>query len=271
MNYGHIRFEVTDEGVAIITLDRPEVRNAWSGQMGEEVSDAYRVCDRDDRIRAVVLTGTPPAFCAGADLSSGGDTFSQASGQLGSAAAVTPPAWAVRKPVIAAVNGHAVGLGLTLALQCDMRIMAEDARYGVVQVRRGVLPDAFSHWTLPRIAGLAAAAEILLTGRTFDGREAKELRIAGRCLPSDEVLPAALEMATDIAINVAPLSAALSKRLLWDSMLLSPAEVGRFETDLHRHVMGTHDSREGVVAFLEKRRPQWELGVAQDWPAWPWH
>jgi enoyl-CoA hydratase/carnithine racemase len=224
------------------------------------------VCDGDDAVRAVVLTGTPPAFCAGADLSSGGETFKARPGATFSAAAVSPPAWEVRKPVIAAVNGHAIGLGLTLALQCDIRIVAEDAKYGVVQVRRGVLPDAFSHWTLPRLAGLASAADILLTGRMFDGREAKELGIASRCLPADEVLPAAMEIARDIAANTAPLSVALSKRLLWDSTGMTAEAVGQMETEFHHHVMGKADAREGVMAFLEQRPPDWAGRVSEEWP-----
>ena len=261
-----VRVEV-EGGVAVLTLDRPEVRNAFSGRMARELGDAYRACDADDDVRAVVLTGTPPAFCAGADMSSGGDTFERRDEASFSAAGVDPPAWEVRKPVIAAVNGHAVGIGLTLALQCDLRFMAADARYGVVQVRRGVLPDAYSHWTLPRIAGLAVAADVLLTGRLFDGREARELGIASRCLPNDEVLREALAVARTIATEVAPLSAALSKRLLWQSPGRTPAEVGELETALHHHVMGRADAREGVEAFLERRPPDWESRVSRDWPA----
>jgi enoyl-CoA hydratase/carnithine racemase len=255
-----------DRGVALITLNRPERRNAYSPGMGASLGAAYRACDTDDDVRAVVLTGAPPAFCAGADLSHGADVFARPSAETFSAAAVDPPAWMVRKPVIAAVNGHAIGLGLTLALQCDLRYFAADAKYGVVQVRRGVLPDAYSHWTLPRLAGLASAAEVLLTGRMFDGREARELGIASRCLPNDEVLPHALSVARDIAVNVAPLSAALSKRLLWRSMDLSPEEVGRLETEYHHVVMGRPDASEGVMAFLERRAPEWEARVARDWP-----
>ena len=176
------------------------------------------------------------------------------------------PAWQVRKPVIAAVNGHAIGLGFTITLQCDIRIMAADAKYGIVQARRGVMGDAYSHWTLPRIAGLAAAAEILLTGRMFDGREAKELGVCSRVLPNDEVLPAALELARDIATNVAPVSAALSKRLLWASFGLGPDEVERAETAMHHVIMGKPDAREGVLAFLERRDPQWSGSVTNEWP-----
>lgn len=258
-----VRYDV-DGGVATVTLDRPEVRNAFGAGMGEELADAYRQADADDAVRAVVLTGTPPAFCAGADLSAGGDTFAKRDEGDFSAAAVPVRAWDVRKPVIAAVNGHAIGIGFTLTLQCDIRIFAADARYGIVQVRRGVMGDGYSHWTLPRIAGLAGAAEILLTGRTFDGHEAKELGVCSRVLPNDEVLPAALELAADIAANTAPLSVAASKQLLWETWSLDAAAVERRETELHHVLMAHPDAREGVMAYLEKRRAAWTGQVSQD-------
>src|SRR3954454_22847392 len=166
--------------------------------MGRGLGEAYRALDADDDVRVLVLTGTPPTFCAGADMTAGAETFAKRSEAAFSAAGVDPPAWKVRKPVIAAVNGHAIGIGLTLALQCDIRIVADDAKYGVVQVRRGVIPDACSHWVLPRVAGLANAADVLLTGRLFDGAEAVALGLAGRALPAGEVLPAALAIAHDI-------------------------------------------------------------------------
>jgi enoyl-CoA hydratase/carnithine racemase len=266
--YEDIRMDV-DEGVAVLTLCRPDRRNAFSGQMGRELGDAYRRCDVDDAVRAVVLTGEPPAFCAGADLSPGGDTFERRDEESFSAAPVQPPAWEVRKPVIAAVNGHAIGIGLTLALQCDLRIMAADAKYAVPQVRFGVIPDAYAHWTLPHLIGVARAADVLLTGRTFDGREALALGIANRCVANDEVLPAARATARDIADNTAPLSVAISKRILWEALDSTPDQVAHLETELHRHVMGRDDAREGVLAFLEKRVPRWKLRVTRDWPEWP--
>ena len=151
----------------------------------------------------------------------------------------------------------AIGIGLTLAMQCDIRLVAEDAKLGFVHVRRGVLPDAHSHWTVPRTVGFARAADLFLTGRTFTGREAAELGLASRALPSDDVLPAALDIARDIAVNTAPLSVALSKRLLWASPVLDREEVGYLETEYHRLVMGTPDAREGVLAWLERRDPRW--------------
>jgi enoyl-CoA hydratase/carnithine racemase len=268
MSYEHIRFEVS-EGVAVITLNRPDHLNAFSGTMGEELGKAYLICDGDDAVRAVVLTGAGRAFCAGADMSEGAGTFRKRDATGFSAAAVHPPAWEVRKPVIAAMNGHAVGLGLTLALQCDIRIMAREGKYGVLQVRRGVMPDAYSHWTLPRIVGLSRAADILLSGRTFRGDEAGEMGLASRVLPAEEVLPYALELARDIAVNAAPLSVAIAKRLLWESPVLSSADVGRKETELHHHLMARADAIEGGLAYAERRPPRWTLSVNQDWPEWP--
>jgi len=252
----HVLFDV-EGGVALLTLHRPDKRNAFSRDMARDLADLYTRCDQDDAVRAVVLTGTPPAFCAGADLSEGGDTFAKQDEGSFSASAVAVPAWRVRKPVIAAVNGHAIGVGLTLTLQCDIRIFAAEATYGIVQVRRGVMGDAYVHWTLPRIVGMSAAAELLLTGRTFDGNEARDLGLCTRVLPQAEVLPAALELARDVATNTAPQSVAFSKQLLWQTWDLGPEAIGRLETEYHHRLMGGPDAREGVLAFLEKRPPVW--------------
>lgn len=259
-------FDVTD-GVATITLNRPEARNAFNGEIAAGLADAYERCDGDDAVRAVVLTGTPPAFCAGADMGRGGDTFAgQGTKTEFSAAAVRFPAWRVRKPVIAAINGHAIGVGFNITLQCDVRIMALDAKYAAVQVRRGVLGDAYSHWTLPRITNQAVAAEILLTGRTFDGAQAAAWGLCSRALPNDDVLPAALDLAADIAANTAPLSVAASKAILWRTWEMEAAAVERAETDAHRIVMAADDAREGVMAFLERRQPVWTGSVSRSIP-----
>jgi enoyl-CoA hydratase/carnithine racemase len=246
-------------GVATVTLDRPRQRNAVGDGMREELADAYLWCDRADDVRVVVVTGTPPAFCAGADLAAGERTFTEP-GPTFSAAGIDVPAWSVSKPVIAAVNGHAIGLGLTLALQCDIRFFAADAQYGVVQVRRGMVADAYSHWVLPRLVGLSNAAEILLSGATFDGHRAVALGLGSRVFDADDVLPAALELAHDIATNAAPASVAASKRLLWDSFDLDRDAVGRRETDIHLDLMRLDDAEEGVRAFLERRPPRWTGG-----------
>jgi enoyl-CoA hydratase/carnithine racemase len=245
------------EGVAVVTLNRAEHLNTFTGRMGDELGRAYARCDADDAVRAVVVTGAGRAFCAGADLEPGGETFAAPSSDEFTASPVDPPAWDVRKPVLAAINGHAIGIGLTLAMQCDLRLAAEDAKLGFVHVRRGVLPDAHAHWTVPRAVGFARAADLLLTGRTFSGREAAELGLVNRALPAQEVLTSTLDIARDIAVNTAPLSVALSKRLLWASPTLDRDEIGRRETEYHRMVMGTSDAREGVLAWLERRNPKW--------------
>jgi enoyl-CoA hydratase/carnithine racemase len=269
MSYQDIRLEI-EQRVATITLHRPDQLNAYSGLMGEELGQAYRDCDADDDVRAIILTGAGRAFCAGADMSVGEETFASQDANAGfSAAGVEPPAFELRKPVIAAVNGHAVGIGLTLALQCDIRIFATEGKYGVLQVRRGVMPDGYSHWTLPRIAGFAAAADLLLTGRKVMGDEAVSLGIASQSLPADEVLPAAREIARDIAENTAPVSVGVTKKLLWESSNLTPRQVGQMETALHHHIMGKSDAIEGPMAYLERRKPDWKLRLSQDWPDWP--
>jgi enoyl-CoA hydratase/carnithine racemase len=199
-------------------------------------------------------------------MSSGGATFAKQVEATFSAAAVPIPPWQIRKPVIAAVNGHAIGVGFTLTLQCDIRIFAADAKYGIVQVRRGVMGDGYSHWTLPRLVGMSAAADILLTGRTFDGHEAKELGLCTRVYPNDEVLPAAMALARDLAENTAPLSVAFSKSLLWNTWEYAPEQVEAGETAYHHQLMGGPDAREGVLAFLERRSPNWQGRISRDWP-----
>lgn len=266
MSDAHATVAITDR-IAVVTLNRPEVLNAFSTQMGHELDEIYRACDADDEVRVVVLTGAGRAFCAGADLARGGDTFGAQDPREFRSDPFDFHAWEVRKPVIAAINGHAVGLGLTLALQTDIRLIAEDAKCGIVQNRRGVLPDLRSHWTLTRAIGHARAAEILLTGRMFTGREMADLGVASRALPADAVLPKALDVARDIAVNTAPVSVAASKRILWMDPPPSSAEFDRLEREVHLHLMGKADAREGALAFLEKRDPDWLLTVNNDWPA----
>jgi enoyl-CoA hydratase/carnithine racemase len=259
-----------NEGVAVLTLNRPEHLNAYTADMGTLLGRAYQQCDDDDDVRAIVVTGAGRAFCAGADFSGSISPF-DAPAETFSASPINPAAFELRKPVIAALNGHAIGIGLTMALQADIRIAAVDAKYGVVQVRRGVIPDCMSHWTLTHLTTLGVAAEVLLTGRTFTGAEAAALGIANRALPADQVLDHALEMARDIAVHVAPMSAALCKRLLWDSAInnYTAREVASLETQLHHRVMGTADAREGVAAFLDRRPPRFSSSLSADWTALP--
>ena len=259
MAYETVLYDVAD-GVATVTLNRPEKLNAWTAQLGAELGDALATADADDDVRAVVVTGAGRAFCAGADLSGG----AFGGGDAPSLREMWP--YQVRKPVIAAINGHAVGVGLTYPMQCDVRYVAEDAKLAFAFVRRGAIPELASHAIVPRVAGFSVAAELLLSGRTFSGREAAELGIVTRALPAAEVLPAALELAQDIARNTAPVSVALSKRLLWESMDKSVDEVQRLEGRLFARVTRLDDAREGIAAFIEKREPKWTGRPSLDTP-----
>lgn len=249
-----VRVDIDDSGVAVLTLDGPERLNAFSGATARALSEAYRRCDRDDSVRAVVLTGAGRAFCSGADMSSAAGSF-DTPGVDFSASPVQPPAYRVRKIVIAAINGPAIGIGLTLALQCDVRLVAADAKLAIPQVRRGMIGDCAVHYTLRQAVGIAIAADLLLTGRTFTGTQAAELGVASRALPADEVLPAALELARDVAVNANPASVAYSKRLLWSGTDID--QVAADETTVHLSLMGGPDAAEGPAAWRERRPPRW--------------
>ncbi|MFI5319292.1 MAG: enoyl-CoA hydratase-related protein [Myxococcota bacterium] len=256
-----------EDGVATVTLNRPEAMNAWNGAMAAAFDAALRACDADDAVRAVVLTGAGRAFCAGADLAGGGDTFKPRDG--GAVAGTRPHevCWPfmLRKPVIAAINGHAIGVGITLPLTCDIRFVAEDAKLQFAFVRRGVLPELASHSLLPRVIGFSRAADLFLTGRQFSGREAAELGLASRALPAAEVLPAALEKAREFAL-AAPLAVATSKRLLWEGMALTAPEMMKRENPPFAQLGAHADAREGIAHFLEKRAPKWSGNVSRELP-----
>ena len=253
-----------DDGIALITLDGGDGLNLFSRATGRALSAALRSCDEDDAIRVVVLTGAGSAFCAGADLSPGSGAFDEP-GAVFSASPVDPPAWQVRKLVIAAINGHAIGIGLTIALQCDLRVVAEDARIAIPQVRRGMIGDAQSHFTLRRLAGTAVAADLLLTGRSISGVDAAARGLATQALPAAEVLGEALAIARDVASNVSPAALALSKQLLWSD--LTGDQIAEAETRAHRVLMSHPDAAEGPAAWRERRTPQWTLPVSQLPPA----
>jgi enoyl-CoA hydratase/carnithine racemase len=266
-----IRLDVDDAGVATLTLNRPEAMNAWNGRMAYEIDQALRRFDADDTVRAVVITGAGRAFCAGADLGRGGDTFKPPEREARAGASdrgeATSALWPfqMRKPVIAALNGHAIGVGLTFPMTCDIRYVAEDAKLQFAFVRRGVIPELASHTIVPRVVGLSRAADLLLSGRPFSGREAAEWGLASRALPRDEVLPAALAHAREFRL-AAPASVALSKRLLWEGLGLTAPEMMEREGPLFAWVGGQPDAREGVLSFLEKREPAWKLRPSVDLP-----
>jgi len=257
-----------DAGVAVITLNRPDRGNAVTLRMVGELSDALGRCDADDAVRAAVITGAGTAFSVGADLSSGSIA---APGEDAGAADVLTTFVSprdVRKPVIAAMNGDAVGIGVTLPALCDVRIVARDARLALPMVRRGVIPELGSHWVLPRLVGTSVAADLMLTGRRIDGEEAVRLGLCGEAVDRDEVLPRALAVAVGIAEHTAPRAVAVVKHLLRRAMDTDFATLQQEEIALFNRLAGEPDTTEGVSSFLEKRPPRW-VGRASTEPTWP--
>lgn len=263
-----LKFDIVD-GVAIITLNRPDAYNSLSDAIIEGLGSAYQRCDEDDDIRVVVVTGAGTAFCAGADMSGGGKTFDGArqSNSVNSCP-LSMQAWEVRKPVIAACNGHAVGAGLGLAMQADMRIFANEGKYGFLQSRRGVVADFAIEYVLPRLVGFERAFELLVRAPRLSGQEASAWGLAGRCVPAAEVLATALEIARDISTHCAPLPVGLHKHLLWRGLSMSLGELADAESRALNHTMSTPDAVEGGTAYMERRTPQWSASINNDWPDW---
>ena len=257
-----------DGGVAVVTLNRPEQLNAFNPTMTAEMQVCLAALDDDDDVRAIVVTGAGRAFSAGADV--GGGTTP---GQGERAVTDDPPAppslrpWELRTPVIAAINGAAVGMGMTWPLMWDIRIAAEDAKIGLVFVRRGLVPEGNCSWLLPRLIGASAAIELLLTGRMIRGSEAAELGLVTRAVPRDEVLSAAVDIAHDIAVNCAPAAVAATKRLFYRYLELDDRWAARVEElDIFRWMGTRPDAGEGVRSFLEKRDPAWTDVTRHDLP-----
>lgn len=253
-------------GVATITLNRPDAMNTFNNGILEGLGAAYQECDANDEVRAVVVTGAGKAFCAGADLSDGGHTFDSSEREDISSCPLAMQAWDVRKPVIAACNGHAVGVGLGVAAQCDIRIVAAEGKYGFLQNRRGVVADFGMSYVLPRLVGFERAFELLVRAERMTGAELLAAGLASQCLPSAEVLPAALAMARDYAENSAPLISGLHKSLLWQGLSGTLDEAIKRESVALNHSMRKPDALEGGVAFFEKRAPNWSGRVVKDWP-----
>ena len=266
MHLETVLYEVAD-GVATVTLNRPEAMNAWTAQLADDLQRAMGAADADEAVRAVVVTGAGRAFCAGADLSGGEGGF--APGTRGTQSGPRLMPYQVRKPVIAAINGHAVGVGITYPMLCDIRIAANEAKIQFAMVRRGILPELGSHVILPRVVGFSKAAELLLTGTMMTGVEAATLGLVSRSMPAAEVLAAATEMARDIAVNVAPVSAALSKTLLWQGMTTPLDEMIATEGRIISTMARSADAAEGVRAFFEKRAPKWSMTLADDLADYP--
>lgn len=283
-----IRYDVRD-GVATLTLDRPDRLNAFTPVMAGELLSAFDATDADDAVRAVIVTGAGRGFCAGADLGRGASTFDPADearraerSRFGTVDGVPRDTGGVvslriaasRKPVIGAVNGPAVGIGATMTLPMDIRVAAESARFGFVFARRGIVPEAASSWFLPRVVGISQAMEWVATGRVFSAAEALRGRLVSQVLPDDELLPVATALAAEIAQNTSSVSVAAARQMLWQMLgAPSPWEAHRVDT-LTNHALGQGgDPAEGVAAFLDKRPARFPGRVSADLPdtvpPWP--
>ncbi len=272
MTYEQILTE-KDDGVLTITLNRPERLNAWTGRMGQELREAFDAADADDEVRAIIVTGAGRGFCAGADLEGGGDTFDYSKRDTAGAAGrdnggeFTLRVFESTKPVIAAINGPAVGIGATMTLPMDVRLAADDARIGFVFARRGIIPEAASSWFLPRVVGISQAMEWVATGRVFDAQEGLERGLLRSLHPKAELLDAARALAREIADNTAPVSVALARRLMW-RMLGAEHPMYAHRADSRGMVARgqSADAVEGVTSFLEKRPAAFTDRVSEGLP-----
>jgi enoyl-CoA hydratase/carnithine racemase len=291
MSYETIAYEIS-ECILTITLNRPEKLNAFTAAMARELIDAFERADADDEVRAIIVTGAGRAFCAGADLSAGGMTFDRmarrdrpalpkgpdGSPDLSDEAArdgggrVSLRIFSSLKPVIAAVNGPAVGVGATMQLPMDIRIASQDARFGFVFARRGIVCEACSSWFLPRIVGISKALEWNFSGRVFSAEEALAGRLVSAVHPPGHLIPAARAVAREIADNTAAVSVALIRQMMWRMLGVDdPMEAHKVDSRAIFARGASADVREGVTAFLEKRAPRFSDRVSRDMPAFfPW-
>jgi enoyl-CoA hydratase/carnithine racemase len=267
-----------EDGVATITLNRPDKLNALNGEMYAGLLAALDQTDADDSVRAVIVTGAGRAFCAGADLSGGAGTFDygqdagdpQAHRDRGGMLVLR--IYRSLKPIIAAINGPAVGVGISMTLPMDIRIMADSGRAGFVFAARGIVPDGAASWFLPRIVGISQALEWCLTGRVFDAGEALAGGMVRSICPAEELLPAATGLAREIAASAAPVSAVITRHLLWQMLGADhPMVAHRIDSRAIYDTGRMADSAEGVAAFLHKRPARWTLAPSTDLPGWfPW-
>ncbi len=256
-------------GIGKITFNQAESLNTFNAPMMDGLGEAYRHCDENDEVRVVVVTGAGTAFCAGADMSGGGETFAGGGETLDfSSCPLSFQAWDVRKPVIAACNGHAVGVGLGIALQADMRVFAEEGKYGLLQNRRGVVADFAVEHLLPRLVGFERAFELIVRAQRLTGSEAGEWGLASRVRPAAQVLETAMEIAADMAANCSPLVMGLHKRMLWKAMDMPLPQLIELETRALHYSMGKPDAVEGGMAYFERRAPRWQTRLGADWPQW---
>ncbi|MDZ4382114.1 MAG: crotonase/enoyl-CoA hydratase family protein [Parvibaculum sp.] len=294
MAYETIKYEVADN-ILTLTLHRPEKLNAFTGQMMSELIDAFDRSDADDNVRAVIVTGEGRAFCAGADLSAGAKTFDYAAREDRPEKANTPIMangeidWShesVRdgggrvtlrifdslKPVIGAINGPAVGIGVTMQLPMDIRLASENAKFGFVFARRGIVPEACSSYFLPRVVGISQALEWTYSGRVFGAEEALKGGLVRSIHKPDDLLPAARELAREIVDNTAPVSVSLTRQMLWRMLGADhPMEAHKIDSRAIYARGASADAKEGVMSFLEKRAASYPCQVSKDMPSFfPW-
>jgi enoyl-CoA hydratase/carnithine racemase len=252
-----------DDGVAVVTLNRPEQLNAFTPRMGRELGHAFSRLETSDEVRVIVVTGAGRAFCAGAALDDEGSTFQagahQVEDEIGPPLSDMSP-WEMTTPVLAAINGAAVGLGLTYPLLWDIRLAAEDAKLAFPFTRRGLIPEGNSLWLLSRAIGSSRALELLLTGRTFTGAEAAELGLVSQALPAAKVLDTTLEIAHGIARDAAPASVAATKQMFYEQLASADrAESRAAERAAFSWYVNQPDAQEGITSFLERRPPAWRM------------
>ncbi len=279
MAFEQIRYDAAG-GVVTVTLNRPEKLNAVTAVLIRELLDAFDAADADDAVRVVIVTGAGRAFCAGADLSGGTRTFDRStpSGTAGDSehrdggGLVSLRIYDMKKPVIAAINGPAVGFGATMTLPMDIRIASSSARMGFVFSRRGVVPEACSTWFLPRLVGMQRAAEWVYTGRVFGAEEALAGGLVSRVVPPEALMETALALAREIADNTSAISVALARQMMWKLLGADhPIEGHRLDSRGMAWTGRSADAREGITAFLEKRPPRFPLKASRDMPPfYPW-
>lgn len=279
MSYQQILYDVQDR-ILTITLNRPEKLNAFTRLMRDELLDAFDKADADDDVRAIILTGAGRGFCAGADLSAGADTFNYAKRDLSGdkhpdrdgGGLVTLRIFDLNKPIIAAVNGPAVGIGSTMLLPMDIRLASTEARIGFVFTRRGVVMEAASSWFLPRVVGINRAMDWVMSGRVFPAQEALDAGLLKSVHAPADLLPAARCIAAEIRDNAAPLSVALCRQMMWKMLTADhPMEAHKLDSKGIRTLGKTADAREGITAFFEKRLPKFSNKPSTDLPDfYPW-
>ena len=286
MEFETILYEIKDK-ILTVTLNRPERLNAFTGQMMDDLIEAFDKAGKDDDIRVIIVTGAGRGFCAGADLGAGANTFNrEVRNNRGETEGIKDnPEWMrdgggrttlaifdCPKPIIAAFNGPAVGVGVTMALPMDIRIASEEARFGFVFARRGLVPEAASSWFLPKIVGISKALEWTFSGKVFSAEEAKDGGLIRSVHPANKLMDEAYKLAQEIIDNTSPVSVALTRQMLWKMLGADhPMEAHKVDSRLIYELGKAEDVKEGVKSFLEKRSPKFLSKVSRDMPKFfPW-